>query len=428
MLLASNFFEDLAMMLIGGCCAAAWLSSFIFIRLLGIGECPVISGIIGAAIGTGTLFILPADVMWLSMVIAAAVTLAAGIIIDKAFYVHAKDLPKTSQSSAQPVNAHPAETLTEWTCADCGNVNTPDAKFCRKCGAQKQGIKTANAQTAQAFEQRQWVCADCGNVNTPDAKFCRKCGAKNTLADALPQTAPAGWSCIHCGNVNDNATNYCRCCGSARQPAAVIEKPESDTGMFIIVCITAAIGVLASLFIITQNMFRHRNGLQQSVERNYYFDLNNVELEFVTMGIVFGFVSAAGFALMAAVRKKLLGLVSPLTAAVTMIIYTLTCEQVKILNMKMALPIAALIAAVIISGLYCVFDKWWLGVINIGISIGAVLLLFSTVNKAHITYWDSLLIWFDLCGNALLMLLVSIANKQRSKSRPKQNVENTNSV
>ena len=386
MVFATNFFEDLAMMLIGGCCAAAWLSSFIFIRLLGIGECPVISGIIGAAIGTGTLFILPADVMWLSMVIAAAVTLAAGIIIDKAFYLHAKDLPKTSQSSAQPVNAHPAETLTEWTCADCGNVNTPDAKFCRKCGA------------------------------------------KNTFADALPQTAPAGWSCIHCSNANDNATNYCRSCGSARQPAAVIEKPKSDTGMFIIVCITAAIGVLASLFIITQDMFKHRNGLQQSVERNYYFDLNNVELEFVTMGIVFGFVSAAGFALMAAVRKKLLGLVSPLTAAVTMIIYTLTCEQVKILNMKMALPIAALIAAVIISGLYCVFDKWWLGVINIGISIGAVLLLFSTVNKAHITYWDSLLIWFDLCGNALLMLLVSIANKQRSKSPPKQNVENTNSV
>ena len=149
-------------------------------------------------------------------------------------------------------------------------------------------------------------------------------------------------------------------------------------------------------------------------------------LEDLAMMLIGGCCAAAW--LSSFIFIKLLGLVSPLTAAVTMIIYTLTCEQVKILNMKMALPIAALIAAVIISGLYCVFDKWWLGVINISISIGAVLLLFSTVHKAHITYWDSLLIWFDLCGNALLMLLVSIANKHRSKSRPKQNVENTNSV
>ena len=101
------FFEEMAMVIIGGCCAAAWMSSFIFINLFGIGECPVISGIIGAALGIGSLFILPIDVMWLSMVIAAVVTLIAGIIIDKAFYVQTKDLPKASSSSAPVQQAQP---------------------------------------------------------------------------------------------------------------------------------------------------------------------------------------------------------------------------------------------------------------------------------------------------------------------------------
>ncbi|HET8742041.1 MAG TPA: adenylate/guanylate cyclase domain-containing protein, partial [Gaiella sp.] len=47
------------------------------------------------------------------------------------------------------------------TCAACGTVNSPDAKFCSECGS-------ALART----------CPACGTRAAHDAKFCAECGAQ----------------------------------------------------------------------------------------------------------------------------------------------------------------------------------------------------------------------------------------------------------
>ena len=137
MVFATNFFEDLAMMLIGGCCAAAWLSSFIFIRLLGIGECPVISGIIGAVLGTGSLFVLQIDSLWLSMVISAVVTLVAGIVLNKTVY------GSTSADAGASKTEHSSAPGSMWICS-CGAKNPSGNRFCRSCG-KSAGVDTTSA-------------------------------------------------------------------------------------------------------------------------------------------------------------------------------------------------------------------------------------------------------------------------------------------
>jgi len=54
----------------------------------------------------------------------------------------------------------------------------------------------------------QKYCAKCGTLNTPDAKFCYKCG------QALPATAAPGKKvCTGCGTINEAASQYCLKCG-----------------------------------------------------------------------------------------------------------------------------------------------------------------------------------------------------------------------
>ena len=49
----------------------------------------------------------------------------------------------------------------ELICKSCGTVNPPDSKFCKKCGASLETLKT---------------CPQCGSKLDPDAVFCPKCG------------------------------------------------------------------------------------------------------------------------------------------------------------------------------------------------------------------------------------------------------------
>ncbi len=84
------------------------------------------------------------------------------------------------------------------TCADCGQENEAGSKFCRACGS-------ALATGAPA----PLTCADCGQENGADSKFCRACGS------ALATGAPAPLTCADCGQENEAGSKFCRGCGSA---------------------------------------------------------------------------------------------------------------------------------------------------------------------------------------------------------------------
>ena len=68
------------------------------------------------------------------------------------------------------------------TCADCGQENGADSKFCSICGS-------ALATGAPV----PLTCADCGQENEAGSKFCRACGS------ALATGAPAPLTCADCG-------------------------------------------------------------------------------------------------------------------------------------------------------------------------------------------------------------------------------------
>lgn len=408
MLLASNFFEDLAMMLIGGCCAAAWLSSFIFTRLLGIGECPVISGIIGAAIGTGTLFILPTDVMWLSMVIAAVVTLAAAIVIDRLFYVQTKDLPKAGsipqQTSARPA---PEDENTDWKCSSCGNTNTSDAKFCCSCGAKKPEAQATVPQTAvqtiTAVPQAQgeWVCKSCGNENTPDAKFCRKCGEKNVSAQSVQVAVPK-------------------------------EKTPGGNGsvLFIAAIITAVIGIIVNLAGMP-DLFKRRQDLEASMRLHRkdisWFEMDKLEYDFI--GYTFVLVGAAvlAYVLMILLRKRFLSLVCCVPSTVLLIVFT---SQANYKSHYSDYVLAAMAGLSVLAILYSFKDHIVIWVLQLAASGAAAYFIYEWCHNCKLT--EEMLVW---CGNpvgcTILVLLLNIAVK-RSKAftaaHTQEKVENTESV
>ncbi|MBQ1536448.1 MAG: zinc ribbon domain-containing protein [Ruminococcus sp.] len=402
MLLASNFFEDLAMMLIGGCCAAAWLSSFIFTRLLGIGECPVISGIIGAAIGTGTLFILPTDVMWLSMVIAAVVTLAAAIVIDRLFYVQTKDLPKAG-SIPQQTSALPApEDNADWKCSSCGNTNTSDAKFCRSCGAKKPQVKTSVLPSPAALQaQNGWVCKKCGNENTPDAKFCRKCGEKNVSAQPVQVAVPK-------------------------------EKTPGGNGsvLFIAAIITAVIGIIVNLAGMP-DLFKRRQDLEASMRLHRkdisWFEMDKLEYDFI--GYTFVLVGAAvlAYVLMILLRKRFLSLVCCVPSTVLLIVFT---SQANYKSHYSDYVLAAMAGLSVLAILYSFKDHIVIWILQLAASGAAAYFIYVWCHNCKLT--EEMLPW---CGNpvgcTILVLLLNIAVK-RSKAftaaHTQEKVENTESV
>lgn len=83
-------------------------------------------------------------------------------------------------------------------CSQCSNPLTPNAKFCKNCGARQE---TPAAETAPTEK----TCGDCRAVCKPQAKFCPKCGtvfvedavaAPATAASTIPPSIAATTSAV----------------------------------------------------------------------------------------------------------------------------------------------------------------------------------------------------------------------------------------
>lgn len=397
-----SFFDQLAMVLMGGCIASAWLSSFVFIRLAGIGECPIISMIIGAAAGIGSLFIMPANLMWISLVIAAVVTLAAAIVIDRLFYVQTKDLPK-SGSTPQQTSARPApEDNADWKCSSCGNTNTSDAKFCRSCGAKKPQVKTSVQPSPAALQaQNGWVCKKCGNENTPDAKFCRRCGEKNVSAQPVQVAVPK-------------------------------EKIPGDNGsvLFIAAIITAVIGIIVNLAGIP-DLFKRRRDLEASMRLHRkdisWFEMDKLEYDFI--GYTFVLVGAAvlAYVLMILLRKRFLSLVCCVPSTVLLIVFT---SQANYKSHYSDYVLAAMAGLSVLAILYSFKDHIVIWILQLAASGAAAYFIYVWCHNCKLT--EEMLPW---CGNpvgcTILVLLLNIAVKRSNAltaAHTQEKVESTESV
>ena len=90
------------------------------------------------------------------------------------------------------------------TCADCGQENGADSKFCRACGS-------ALAPGAPV----PLTCASCGLENDADSKFCRNCGRALVTEVAVPAAgAPlTSLACPRCQQGNEPGSEFCYNCG-----------------------------------------------------------------------------------------------------------------------------------------------------------------------------------------------------------------------
>lgn len=366
--------EEMATVLMGGVCASAFLASLIFIRALGIGEGPVISPIIGSAAGIGLLLISPTKLGVVALIAAAVVTIIAAIVIDKLFYVSGKDLTK-------PTNNQPMQNT---------QAAQPQQVF------PPQPVQLAD----RAQENSDWECVGCHKMNTPDAKFCRYCGTKK------PEAAPV----------------------RAYFTPAVESSVTYKTGnpMKVVFFIVAAVGVIVNLLMLS-SVSRHRDSLKAMVDKNYYYDLNKIEYDFTGYAFYLLIVGAVTYVAMAAFRKKFIGLACSFAGVLFAVLFAVNSSGlIKQLNVKMTLPIIALAGAFVLSVLYCIFDKLWLGILNICASSGAVFLLLNAVNKANIRYKEPTLPWLNLCGNAALMLMLALAVRRDQPQKPENSAAAAN--
>ena len=134
---ANTFMEELAAYLIFGCIAAAWLVSFITDKIFGLGFYPWVSTVLGSLAGTGLLFLLPVDMLSISLFASGGVSLISTIVQEVALKAKPdKPSENTSQTSAavQAVS-QPQAAPQERSCPDCGKSLRGDAKFCTYCGA-----------------------------------------------------------------------------------------------------------------------------------------------------------------------------------------------------------------------------------------------------------------------------------------------------
>ncbi|MBO4431947.1 MAG: hypothetical protein J5852_00285 [Clostridia bacterium] len=81
-----EFFEMLAIALMAGVIAAAWLPAFILDKGFGIGGHPVVSTIIGSVAGLILLFISPSKLGIAAMIVAAVVSIISSIVQEKILY------------------------------------------------------------------------------------------------------------------------------------------------------------------------------------------------------------------------------------------------------------------------------------------------------------------------------------------------------
>ena len=87
-----------------------------------------------------------------------------------------------------------------------------------------------------AFAEGDWTCPNCGRVNSADANFCGGCRSSKPQAVYNVETLANARECPSCGKIGPMSDNFCTNCGgdyaSSRPDAYLAEKPVWNSVAF----------------------------------------------------------------------------------------------------------------------------------------------------------------------------------------------------
>lgn len=83
-------------------------------------------------------------------------------------------------------------------CTNCGSQNTPESRFCVRCGTsltsgEAQAPSSTQSANASESSRREWICPKCGEVVEEPLDICWNCGTERATAplrDALFAAEP----------------------------------------------------------------------------------------------------------------------------------------------------------------------------------------------------------------------------------------------
>jgi len=105
----------------------------------------------------------------------------------------------------------------DWNCS-CGELNFASRDACRKCGANKSGVRHVVQKVGD------WNCVVCGKLNFAHRRCCMSCKylspalAGNAQRSPPVVSKPGDWNCA-CGEMNFARNEKCRKCNTAKVQA-----------------------------------------------------------------------------------------------------------------------------------------------------------------------------------------------------------------
>lgn len=248
------------------------------------------------------------------------------------------------------------------------------------------------------------TCPSCGKQAS--GKFCRYCGSPLVHQPVQPQITP----------VSSDLDTFVP---SASQPMPENRKPGSGIVVYIIMMIAAVIGIFVTVTNIRPTIDRVGE-LEKSMQIHtyetdpYWYSLDKIDHDMLVGSYAIMIAAAVGYILMCAARKRIFALIVPFVSAITLIIYVV-CNNQYLGSDKfmLLLGLGLLCLTCVATVLYLVIDKLHVGLIMLLLAFAASALIYIAL---HIKEMDPMM-YLHTAGNALLMLLLSIANKRRKRFR-----------
>lgn len=140
------------------------------------------------------------------------------------------------------------------TCANCGFVNAPGARFCGNCAETLHRPAPEPSQASHAT-----YCPYCEHPNPPGAPYCGNC--RRALRAASEAAQPAWVSCPNCGSPNPAGATFCGECGYAMSSAGLppdYEQTEEQRGLgrsllpLVIVSALVLVGAIVAFFVLSR--------------------------------------------------------------------------------------------------------------------------------------------------------------------------------